>query len=165
MTEALSFAEAEAAVWLANSYTRLTTVMRYRRNLPDAEWWRLLGSAWPSCDNIAVYRAELTAELRRASPNDLQCMMPDEARAAWERLPDEFTVYRGCYRHNKRGLSWSTDRDVAVAFPLLNRYRHPTAAPLVLKATAKKSHCVLLTDRSESEVVAWKLRGISEEPI
>lgn len=155
-----TYEEAEAAVGWANSYTRLGVVMGLRAHMSGAEWWRLLGTSWACCDNIASFRAELARELRRASEVELMTMMTDDAREAWSRLPDQFTVYRGCYVNNRKGLSWSLDREIAAAFPLLHRYRQPTE-PLLLTATARKRSCVLMLERNEQEAIAWGVRGIS----
>jgi hypothetical protein len=44
-------------------------------------------------------------------------MMNRAERATYDSLPELLTVYRGCFTHNKEGMSWSLDRKVAEKFP------------------------------------------------
>lgn len=78
-------------------------------------------------------------------------------REVWKALPSEFTVWRGCYDFNARGLSWSLDESVARQFPFMHRYRAPRR-PILLEATVKKSEIVLKMGRQEAEVIAMPPR-------
>ncbi len=156
---------------LCNSYNRLETLIGLAGFfdgliLEPSEWLQLLGEEWESCDNIAQWSDALAdtpfAELADA-PDDWRhhMMTPDELEA-FEALPQLVTVWRGCYAHNKRGLSWSLDRDVAQRFPLLHRYRHDGQPLLIRAEVAREQILALKLDRQEAEVIAIrpKVRAI-----
>lgn len=77
-------------------------------------------------------------------------------RVALEELPSRVTTYRGCFQHNKEGLSWSMDRQIAASFPLLNGYRSK-GQPLLITATVEREKILALKNgRDEAEVIAWR---------
>lgn len=76
------------------------------------------------------------------------------------------TVYRGCYKDNKWGLSWTLSRELAKGFPMLWRYRQNGQQPLLVTARARKENVIALkTDRGESEVITWRPKHISTRHI
>ncbi|MBW3168178.1 Arm DNA-binding domain-containing protein [Qipengyuania flava] len=82
-------------------------------------------------------------------------LMNEAETAALADLPEKFTIWRGCYQLNQRGLSWSLDRDLASRFPTLHRYRQD-GQPLLIEAVLQREEVIALKlDRSEAEVVAW----------
>lgn len=88
-------------------------------------------------------------------------MMNAEERAAFDALPRQLTLYRGCHPSNKWGLSWSLERDLAASFPFLHRYRQDGPA-ILIKATIAKSDVVALKgDRCETEVICWHPKHVS----
>ena len=94
--------------------------------MPDALFWRHLGLEWASCDNIATHTRDLHGLLTdrfQASGFPILEAMTAEDRRHYDALPDRVPIFRGCYAHNKSGLSWSTAREVATKFPFQNRYR------------------------------------------
>ena len=44
---------------LANSYTRLPTLLLFALYCDGNDWLRELGEAWPVCDNIGIYADDL----------------------------------------------------------------------------------------------------------
>ena len=89
-------------------------------------------------------------------------MMTDEELEAYAALPDVVTIYRGCYKANKWGLSWSLSRQVAEEFPTLLRYRRDGEQPLLVTAKIMKTDVVAVKmDRGEQEVIAWRPKHIS----
>lgn len=137
--------------------TRLVIVTKLRCRLSNDEWWRLLGLVWYSCNAIADARLKLTRELREANAEDRRLMMSGPSAAAWDALPPEFTVYRGCSAANRPGLSWSTSREVAEAYAVQAASQGAGMAPLVLTGTVLKPYCVLMLDRGEAEAVSWNV--------
>lgn len=87
-------------------------------------------------------------------------LMDDAELQAFEALPDEVQLLRGCYALNKWGLSWTLDRATACRFPFLNRYWQEGQA-LLVTARAKKSDLIALKqDRDELEIIAWRPKHI-----
>jgi hypothetical protein len=172
MTEA-----AQDALHYCNSFNRLPTLIAIWLgscgDISAEEWLRLLGEEWTCCDNIAQYvgydeevslwdtpLAEVLSGDLDGSP-----MMTPEERLAFAALPDEVEVWRGCYEHNKWGLSWSLDRDTAAKFPAQHRYRHE-GQPILVRAVAKKRDIAALKlDRGEAEVITHRPRHVSTSHI
>ena len=139
----------------ADSLTRLDVLLEQRRRLPRAVWLKLLGELWDVCDNVGKRRLILRKVLGVKGP--LLPLMDEGERAAYRRLPDVVTIYRGCSTRNMLGASWSLDRDVAARFPFQNRYR--AAQPLLLTATvAKENVLAVKLSRDESEIVTFEAR-------
>jgi hypothetical protein len=161
----VTYEEAQKRCIWANSYTRLGVVLGLRSNMDAAEWHRLLGDKWSSCDNIAQYRPILSRVLRGTPRALLDSMMTEEELNEFRALPDVLTVYRGCYYHNRLGLSWSLDRDVAERFPTLNRYRYPNGSPLLVTGRVRKELVVFKNDRKEREIISPDVRRVSVQPI
>lgn len=70
-------------------------------------------------------------------------------------------MYRGCYKTNKRGFSWSLEREVAARSPFLYRYRQDDQALLVRATVAKRDIVALKHDREEAEVICWRPKHIA----
>lgn len=138
----------------ANSYTRIDVVMNAVGIVGfGSDWFRLLGQYWSVCDNLWRSRALLRPILADAPREQLAAMMTSEERAALTALSERITVYRGCYRINRSGLSWTLDRNVAERFPRLMRYSRPGDQPLLLTAVAPRERAVLKLDRDEAEII------------
>lgn len=116
-----------------------------------------LGVLWPGLDNVGLYQAELL-DVLAAMVDDIEALIPElmdrEEQDAFEALPDELVIYRGCGPHNVRGWSWSLSRDVARKFPYSNRY--DTEVPLLLTARIPKSRAAALKlARQEQEIIVF----------
>jgi hypothetical protein len=137
----------------ADSYSRMGALLALQR---EPDFWQLVGEKWPSCDNIAAHARELRFLLTvERSCFPIWAAMGDEARAFYAALPPVLRVWRGCYRFNTRGFSWTTDRHLAARFPSLNRYWRPRAQPWLLGGLVCREHIAFVcTDRGEAEVVA-----------
>jgi hypothetical protein len=161
-TDALD--EVRRDAMLADSYSRIQVLIDALR-LPRSEWFKLLGEEWTGLDNLWSARSILRAELRAADRADLDLMMSERERAALAALPERITVYRGCYRVNRAGLSWSIDRSVAARFPHLMRYRRDGEQAILRIGTAWRDEVVLKLDRDEHEIIAPLVFGIREEAL
>jgi len=137
---------------MANSYTRMSATLDCARR---SDFWLILGDMWESCDDIARHRTRLERLLRARSRRwPIPEAMTSAELAHWQALPNAVTVWRGCYRENMNGLSWSLNRDVAAGFPLLNRYRREGRLPLLLEGRLRKAKIAFVKlERGESEVV------------
>lgn len=161
----IAFDDAQKAIAFCDSHSRLPALLDIHHRMNDADWLRLLGKEWSGCDNIGHYIDDLfdtplcwtfepSATVRRE-------MMTPEETVAYEALPDVVTIYRGCYKKNKWGFSWSLSEEIAAQFPSLNRYRQPDQA-LLVKATVKKENIIALKlDRDESEIITWRPKHVS----
>jgi hypothetical protein len=139
-----------------DSYSRMEKVVSLYRTVPAYEkhwWWRLLGREWTSSDNVSRYGRFLTFRFLGAPKKRLH-MMDREDREAYNSLPEVLTIYRGCYEINSMlGMSWTLDRDTAITFPFLNRYRRQGEQPLLLSCKVQKSDVVYLGGRNEQEII------------
>ncbi|MFO1311777.1 MAG: hypothetical protein U1F41_06870 [Burkholderiales bacterium] len=162
--EWLEFAEADAflqasrppleRLQFCGSYERMPLLMRlsYRR-----DFWKLLGEEWDGCDNIQRHRRKFARLLRESNPGSMwpiqDAMAADEIELL-AALPPAVKVWRGCYDHNIDGFSWTLDRSIAEAFPLMQRYWHPDKQPLLVEGRIERRKIAFVkTCRKESEVV------------
>ncbi len=77
--------------------------------------------------------------------------LDDEEVEELQAMPDRFTVWRGALDINRKGWSWTVDRDKAVFFA--NR-AYGARERYVIKGTVEKANVLAyLTGRSESEIV------------
>lgn len=128
------------------------------------DWWRLLRDNWSGCDDLANVVEGMREIIGEAEPRELLWAMTPYERKTWRALPDTLTVYRGCYDHNRDGLSWSLSRKVAERFTTLQRYHHTDESSLLLTGTVSKHSVFLKTDRHEREVVAPHVAVIAQFP-
>ena len=163
----LSLVEGRAAIRLCNSYNRLPAIIELAYRMGDWEWLALLGEEWQSCDNIAQCHNALWdtpfADLVESPLIWRAAMMTEVERRTVAAWPETVTIFRGCYLHNKRGLSWTLSRETAERFPMQHRYQSE-GQPLLIRATVKRDQILALKlERDESEVIAWwpKVQAIS----
>lgn len=145
-----------------DSYSRMRVVLNNRLHMPRSQWFEQLGQAWDLCDNIAVHRVELRRILSAASVSELQLMMTAEERKKLATLSDKIEIWRGCYAVNRAGLSWTMDRNIAIRFPTLHRYRRDGDRPILRHGFVRRDRAVLKLDRSESEIIASRVFHITE---
>jgi hypothetical protein len=74
---------------------------------------RKIRDAWTFCLDSYQQQSNLAHALSGVGPEDF--MYPGERRK-YNKLPDEFLVYRGFQAGFRNGMSWSLDRNVAVMF-------------------------------------------------
>lgn len=161
----LTLAQGREHLRFADSYSRLGMMIEVSWAMEESDWMTLLGELWTVCDNIGLMFDDLLdtpfADTQEEPELWREQMMNSEERAAFEALPDQITVYRGCYQNNKWGLSWSLDREQAARFPFLHRYEQEDQA-LLVRATVSKSEVVALkVDRGETEVICWRPKHVS----
>jgi hypothetical protein len=73
----------------------------------------LLGELWSGFNNIGFCSGDLFWAIHERVP-DMDSVIPEmmshEERVAFEALPEQITIYRGCGPKNMFGFSWSLDR-------------------------------------------------------
>lgn len=92
-------------------------------------------------------------------------MMTADEIEIWRSMPPTLTVYRGCYKLNRIGLSWTTDREQAVKFPSYLRYRIPGAPALLRTGRVRKDVVIYKSCRGENEIIAPDVRLTKTERI
>lgn len=137
-----------------DSETRADVMLRLVRNQPADVFWSVFLDAWSLCDDTWSHQADLLKLLRRhreAAPVDRGINEADQRFFA--SLPDRVVVLRGCSQERVRGLSWTTDYDVAEGFAKGHRGKR-VPCPVMAKAVVpKEAIFAVFTDRSESEIV------------
>ena len=116
-----------------------------------AGWFEVLGREWTGFDNVGSNTQELADIFEQVEWPVMQ-MMTDAEREMYLALPDVVTVYRGCGKNNKYGLSWTLDEQVARTFPNMPRYWQKT--PMLYTAIVNKSSIIAVKlDRDEGEII------------
>jgi hypothetical protein len=119
---------------------------------------------WGSCcDAPWAYRGYFARILREALKRvALAELLPADQRAFFDSLEPLINIYRGCESGRVRGLSWTTDIQVARGFAKGKRCinRHPT---LVTADIPKEHVFAVFVDRKEAEVVVdpRRLRNVT----
>ncbi|MDN5780526.1 MAG: hypothetical protein L0H23_00645 [Luteimonas sp.] len=156
--------DAQYLLNLAGSMSRGRLLNRLWTLTGSDDWWRLVRDNWTECDDLCLASSEMREIFAEANPSDLLLAMTPYERSVWRALPDTFTVYRGCYDHNRDGLSWSLSRKVAERFPALARYHHPSKQALLLTGAVSRHHVFVKTARREREVVVPYVVGAAQLP-
>lgn len=80
-------------------------------------FWRVLYDNWQTCDAMGPQTAKLLSILVNENrAGHFSNFMPSETADWYADLPEELVIYRGASALAMRGLSWTTDRDVATQF-------------------------------------------------
>jgi hypothetical protein len=164
----------EVHTWLCHfgSSGMLPALLDIADDILSEHWLVLLGELWVSFDNIGLHGYDLFWAIHERVPDMdsvIRELMNDEERMAFEALPEQITIYRGCGPKNIFGFSWSLDRKIAAKFPFSSRYR--TEEPKLLTATISKYRAAALKlARREQEVIVFDYpdeRSIhwTEEPL
>lgn len=135
-----------------DSYNRLEEIIGLSGAMSKSHWLKLLGERWTDIDNVSAH----LQDLKRLVPSKTSKeMMTNEERAQLNSLPNDVKIYRGCGEKNIDGICWSIDREVAVNFTTLNRYR--VDQRLLVTATVNRSKIIAFkTGRSEQEVITFE---------
>lgn len=156
----LTLAEARSFMWWEDSFNRIAWLIDNKRKIEERDWLTLLGETWEQSDGIGPNRRVLRSFMPERGP--VPEMMTLEDAMAWEALPEQITVYRGCGPVNMLGASWSLSRDVAARFPTLMRYRQ--AEPLLVTARVRRDRVLAMKlGRGELELVTFHARRVAVE--
>ncbi|TCP11332.1 hypothetical protein [Simplicispira metamorpha] len=141
------------------STERLSRLLDSASEITTDDFLKLLGKYWEVMDDIGLHIDELRDalfDIHQIEYGPLYTMMDPEEVEVFDDLPENLTVYRGCYENNKFGYSWSLKRNVAEAFPFLRRYRQ-LGKPILVTAQIEKSEAAALKlGRQEEEIILFK---------
>ena len=168
MSQSISIEEARERLIMCNSYESMPAIFELSASLGESDWFTILGEKWSCCDNIGKYSDALLERSPLGSRmGPVREMMTDEEWEKLHQLPEEFEVFRGCYRGvNEKGLSFSTRSAIAEKFPQLNRYKINGGDAIVLHGRAKRSEVLALKlCRNEEEVILRSCRLLGEIPL
>lgn len=117
-------------------------------------FWPVFTEMWTICDATWEHRSDVCTLLRRHADTRATYDRREREQTFFRSLPERLTVYRGCSRMRQRGVSWTTDREVAAGFAKGHRgIRVPD--PVIVECSVSKN-IVLATfayEREESEVL------------
>ena len=124
--------------WFEVSSTdRLRVFLRRTRRMPSAEFMALFVETFPMCDDTWADRHNLLRRLRRHHS-------PIQG--------EPLTLYRGCSSGRIRGISWTSDRDVAHRFACGHRgIGVPNAVIVTAEVPATAIFAGRLDERNEAE--------------
>lgn len=155
-----SYSAEDVYIWLHTFYgpgQQLETLLIIASEMEIGDWLTVLGAAWTGFDYVGFDSKELfyLLEERRVDyESPIIEMMTSEERRAFDALPDEITIHRGCGPMNEFGYSWSLDRAVAEAFPF--KRKHTTEYPTLLTMTIQKTRAAALKlSRGEQEIILF----------
>jgi hypothetical protein len=119
---------------------------------PSTSHHELIANVWTDSENI--WQSQRDWERLFKHLPDRHLLMDDDERRAFARLKERITIFRGLRspRHNKLGISWTTDRTKAEWFA--RRYALPNIRPCVAIGEACKSDVIAhFLGRGENEIV------------
>ncbi|KUF12399.1 hypothetical protein [Pseudoponticoccus marisrubri] len=116
-------------------------------------FWRLIAEEWTGFD--AIPHGWFHLLFHRMRPYLTNDVMRPEDSAAFNALPEEFTIYRGTDAEALPGLSWTLDRQTALEFARGHRGIE-NSAPVLLSTSVKRSDVALfLKEREEAEILLF----------
>lgn len=127
---------------------------RHDRSTVGAMFWQAVMAQWSLFD--AIPHAAYARAFQRWADLHRPEYMPSAALEFWQGLPsDDVTVWRGQdLAAGRQGLSWTTNREVALGYAMGRRTRNETPAlySAVVTWTDIAFACV---DRRENEIVLF----------
>jgi len=143
------------AIWCHEGPYRVRAMLQYQENLTDKQYWQTLRKLWMDSENIWQNRNQWV-RLLRSNRAGKSTLMTRKELAKLNSLPDKITVWRGCTKRNKDGVSWTLSEDKANFFA----YRFgKTGQEFVRKRVVRKQDVLAyFADRKEFEVLI--VRGL-----
>lgn len=136
-------------IWLHERPYRVEAFCEIESYMDDKAYFELLGSIWSDSENIGrnldLWK-ELLFETRFTNQ---EYFMDEKEREAFNKLPDQLTIYRGHQGVNKDGLSWTLSQEKAEWFA--NRFS--ADGKVVSKTIAKDQIFAYLSGRNEEEII------------
>lgn len=157
----VSYAKAEKIMMQCDSYNRIEALVTLADRMKRTVFFRLLGEWWSRCDNTGVFKYELEEYVFsnwQEYPQLMRKMMTRRELTAYDALPETVTIYRGCYKSNESGLSWTLSCEIAEKFPYFTRYWQKGQPLLITAEVDKKDIIALKLCRDESEIITTMAR-------
>ena len=157
----------EKSLLLCDSYSRLDFLIDIWDSYSEDVFLKMFFNWWTSCDTTPLNIEHITnilGELEQLGSLQLKYAMPENL-AEYLALPDELTVFRGCYAFNDDGICFSTDKQTAINFVNHARYKADGNQPILLTGKVKKADCLFFNDRKESEILSLSVEIVKRENI
>ncbi len=156
---ALTMEDAGDILWGigVDSETRLQFMLELIDERPGSEAVPVVLKFWSCCDatsDIAWILISALYEWKELEDVSFSNYLSSEARAFYDDLPDEITIYRGGNEGSwlTRGFSWTTDRGVAENFGRGLRFTNKQPR-LAIGKVLKQDVLAVFVDRQESELL------------
>jgi hypothetical protein len=135
---------------------RLQVFGEVEKEMPDEDYWELLRDIWTDSENIWQNKDAWRKYLSSSRPGSF---MDVDDRVAFDKLPDQFWVYRGYLMgKNKSGFSYTLDDKKALWFS--KRFARTGDVARMHSRLVKKSQVFAYTNaRDEQEVIILPRRG------
>jgi hypothetical protein len=140
-------------LWMHERPYRMQKFVEIIHEVSDNEYWELLASIWIDSENLWQYHFTLGNLLNNKRPGREKMMDSTEVEFL-QKLPDEFTIYRGHQGINRLGYSWSLSYFKAKWFS--QRFNSKKAA-VVSALVQKKDVIAVLLGRGEFEIICEPL--------
>lgn len=105
----------DSAIYTHERPYRLQAFLKYARHMTDKEYWENLASIWIDSEGPGVNK-RVWMDLFNSPRTGREFLMDEEERKFYQGLPDVITVYRGCNKKDKTGMSWTLSKDTAKWF-------------------------------------------------
>lgn len=155
----MTYEEANKLMYSIGSHETLRAIFDNRLLFEDYGF-QLLGEQWSRFNSVYPHTRILADFLLNA---DTKGMMTRHELRAFNKLPEVFTVYRGCQSKYKHGLSWTLSKEVARWFA--NRFSFEEPGLLITARVKKAKVIAIKLGRDELEVIAWKPKIVSMEEV
>lgn len=132
---------------------RMSGLENVYEHMSQKDFWQLFGEVWVNSESLYANQQVIEKLLKNYTPEIAKHypMMDETDQEAYNKLPEVVKIYRGCWKDNKQGYSWTTKEKVARWFA----QRCPVDGnPLLICGSAKKDNILaMFTGRNESEVL------------
>lgn len=136
-------------IWLHERPYRMQKLYYLAEEIPDEEYWEILGSVWTDSENLWQYD-HLLDHLLTLPKKGKEKMMDEREHKLLSELPDEFIIYRGHQSKNRLGYSWTLSCHTAKWF---SQRFYNKKIKVVSGIVSKKDVIALLLGRNEFEIV------------
>lgn len=146
------------ALVLVDSYLRFYLFHTLSPLMSDAEYWDSLRFAHSACDNSFNLRS-LKKQAFLSPRGHRELLMSPANRRYLEKLPEQFTVYRGMtlaeFESKDFGISWTLDPKKAhfFAFTYIRNQATDHLPKVVVRATVRKDAVIAYIGGDEKEVI------------
>ena len=141
----------EALLNRVSSYTRMDLLLQSHTMLEESQWVKLFIETWQSCDTKYDTNFMLSMIFKNKDLGELfKKYAPDDMLAEWDALPDELTVYRGCYEFNQDGFCWTLSIEETHIFTNSMRYAQEAESIILVGKVSK--HDIFYMNQRENEV-------------
>lgn len=135
----------------------LAKAVQFRLQLNERDYLRLLCKQFRYADKLWQIADQLRLDLNYLSSERRFLLMVEREFNIWETLPEQVTVYRGCYWDNTDGLAWSLDPQTAEAF-VAGKSARRDESPLLARGTVSAVDCIVKAAWSRTTIVSSQVR-------